>query len=460
MVASFSIIRWMTLSESRISSYRALLRVPAFVCSDVWGVAMRRLMARAGSLGGLLGALLQVAGTAWAAELGDLEERIAELEQTTARSGAGRVSLTLYGQINRAVLFWSDGFDQGSHDVDNHTSSSRFGFAGQATIKPGWTAGYRLEVDIGAPSSSETFNGSGGEIGLGATPFIRQSYWDIVSKDLGRVAVGFQSPATDDITIINLGSQINDAAVHFNNAFKVRLDLLNPPIVTDLTWGKIAHNVDSLRGNFVRYDTPVLYGFMLSTAWNDDVWDVALRYQAGSDGFRFAGGFGYMKDEALRFQDIKGSASLMHIPTGLYLSVAGGWRDAAQTVAVDGGDAYFYYAQAGISRQWLSAGKTTLYVDHGLYKNFNIGEILSVVGGKLTPWGTLVDTEVERWGLGAEQAIDDANMLVYAQAHFYDPTIIGSACKPPNCAYDPTQPTTKLPAASWQGVVVGARIRF
>jgi predicted porin len=409
----------------------------------------------------LLGALLQVAaGAAWASGLSDLEERIAELEQTVAGTGGRRMSVTMYGQINRAVLFWSDGFDTGTHHVDNHTSSSRFGFAGHAPIKPGWTAGYKLEFDIGIPSSSETFNGSIGDLALATAPFIRQSYWDIVSKDLGRVAVGFQSPATDDITIINLGSQVNDAAVHFNNAFKIRLDLLNPPIVTDLTWGTIAHNVDSLRGNFIRYDTPVLYGFLLSAAWNDDVWDVALRYQTVGHGFRFAGGFGYMKDEALRFQDAKGSASLMHIESGLYLSVAGGWRDAAQTVALDGGDTYFYYAQAGISRQWLPVGKTTFYVDHGLYKNFNIGEILSVIGGIVTPWGTLVDTEVHRWGFGVEQAIDASSMLIYLQAHFYDPTLIGSECKGPNCAYDPTQPTTKLPAASWQGFVVGARIQF
>jgi hypothetical protein len=423
---------------------------------------MRRLVAGAGAHGCLLVALLQVVvGAAQASEWHDLEERIAELEQTTASAAGRRLHFAVYGQVNRALLVWNDGFDSGTYGVDNHTSSSRFGFAGQATIKPGWTAGYRLEFDTAFPSSSEVFNGPGAEHGSPrGVPFIRQSYWDIVSKDLGRVAVGFQSPATDDITIINLGSQINDAAVHFNNAFKIRLDLLSPPIVTDLAWGQIAHNVDSLRGHFIRYDTPILNGLLLSTAWNDDIWDAALRYQIGSDSFRFAGGIGYVKDDALRFQDIRGSASLIHSQSGLYLSVAGGWRDAVHTVPVNGGDAHFYYVQAGISRQWLAPGKTTLYVDHGLYKNFNIGEILSVVDGKVTPWGTLVDTEVHRWGFGAEQAIDAANMLLYAQAHFYEPTIVGSACKPPNCAYDPTQPTTKLPAASWQGFVVGARIQF
>jgi hypothetical protein len=39
------------------------------------------------------------------------------------------------------------------------------------------------------------------ELEAGA-PRERQSYWDVVSEDLGRVALGFQSPATDDITII------------------------------------------------------------------------------------------------------------------------------------------------------------------------------------------------------------------------------------------------------------------
>jgi hypothetical protein len=104
--------------------------------------------------------------------------------------------------------------------------------------------------------------------------------------------------------------------------------------------------------------------------------------------------------------------------------------------------------------------KTTFYADRGIYENFNVGAILSVVVGTVTPWGTLVDIDVHRWGLGAEQAIDAANMLVYAQAHFYDPTIVGSACAPPGCAFDPAQPTTKLPAASWQGFVIGARIQF
>ena len=75
-------------------------------------------------IGGLLSksasrlALLAAAGvfvggmavpSAKAADLGgdccaDLEERVAELEATTARKGNRKMSLTVYGQVNRSII--------------------------------------------------------------------------------------------------------------------------------------------------------------------------------------------------------------------------------------------------------------------------------------------------------------------------------------------------------------------
>ena len=397
----------------------------------------------------------------------DLEARIVELEATAVRGASGNLSFRLYGQVNRALLLWKDGFDAGDHVVDNHTSSSRFGFVGQTSLKGGLSAGYRLEIEAPFPSSAEIFNAANGNTGIlqGSNQLrVRQNYWTLASHDLGGISVGYQSPATDDVTIINLGSQMNDAAVHYNNAFRIRLDLAKPAIITDLTWGQIAHNVDSMRGNFVRYDTPIISGFLLSAALNEDVWDVALRYQKEMGGFRFAGGIGYMQDAEHAFEDVRGSASLIHDATGLYLSVAGGVRHAKHSLAGPDDPAYFYYLQLGISKQWLSFGKTTLYADHGLYKDFNVSEPLSINPDTKLPvvWGTLTETEVNRWGFGIEQGFDAAATILYAQAHFYDPKIVGYPCDfltPDVCGGDPAK-TTKLPAGAWQGFVLGARIQF
>ena len=55
--------------------------------------------------------------SAQAADLGgdccaDLEERVADLEATTARKGNRKVSLTISGWVNEAVFFWDDGTEQ------------------------------------------------------------------------------------------------------------------------------------------------------------------------------------------------------------------------------------------------------------------------------------------------------------------------------------------------------------
>ena len=175
----------------------------------------------------------------------DLENRIAELEQTAARTGGKSISVQLYGQVNRAVIAWDDGFTTDVRSIDNSTSSTRVGMFGQGRIGNRWAAGYRIELEV-RDSASEILAPSGllhrheFEDGLR----IRHAYWYAADQDLGRVSVGQQSPATDDITIINLGSEMNDAAVHYNNAVRIPLNLYGG-LPSDLRWGDIASTVDS-----------------------------------------------------------------------------------------------------------------------------------------------------------------------------------------------------------------------
>ena len=221
--------------------------------------------------------------------------------------------------------------------------------------------------------------------------------------------------------------------------------------------GEIAHNVDALRGLYVRYDTPLMKGFVLSAAAGENgFWDVAVRYQTQSGPLRFAGGVGYMDDGELGYRDAKGSASLLYDPTGLYLSVAGGLRDDDTSVLSANGLAHFHYLQAGISKQWLPYGKTTLYADYGSYKNFNVGHLLRadlVNPGQFVIWGTLAETQVQRWGFGAEQSIDKMGVLLYAQAHHYQARVVGFPCdpklSPPECGGDPDN-LEFLPMKPWQ----------
>ncbi len=100
------------------------------------------------------------AGSARAADLGgnccaDLEERVAELEATTARKGNRKMSLTITGQVNRMVMWWNDGDRSDTYyGLDNTNSSSRFTLLGEAKISPRWKSGFEIMIEIEAGGTS------------------------------------------------------------------------------------------------------------------------------------------------------------------------------------------------------------------------------------------------------------------------------------------------------------------
>ena len=90
--------------------------------------------------------------SASAADLGgnccaDLEERIAELEATTARKGNRKVSLTVSGWVNQQVTFWDDGGESNAyiHDLGS-TLGSHFKMTGAATITPVFSSAYFIRA--------------------------------------------------------------------------------------------------------------------------------------------------------------------------------------------------------------------------------------------------------------------------------------------------------------------------
>src|SRR6476469_2976707 len=152
-------------------------------------------IAIAAALGRTLGGFALSATPAKAADLGgdccaDLEERVAELEATTVRKGNKKVSVTVYGKVNKAVESWDDGAEQNTYVVDNIDETTLMDFKGTAKISGNWGAGYKLEFET-RDASSEALN----QIDDDNTPqargvFVRHSYMFINNKDLGEVRWG------------------------------------------------------------------------------------------------------------------------------------------------------------------------------------------------------------------------------------------------------------------------------
>jgi hypothetical protein len=335
-----------------------------------------------------------------AADLGgnccaDLEERIADLEATTARKGNTKVKLQVYGQISEGLLFW-DADDESDVAVQSNSAAESFvGFSGEGRINGDAKAGFILEIGTG-----------GYEYGVGIVGDTRSIYTRtaavyVESATLGRVTLGQYSQATDSIAEISVA----------NTAVAARMLSLRP--LTGPPVGEVADLFDGSRGNVIRYDSPSLAGFRASASWapgafDTDVFDVALRFATEAGGFAIAAGVGYREGITVptigiiggsdAVHVLSGSASVKHLTTGLFLSAAAG------SLEVDGVDFELrgYHGQAGIERKWISWGATTLFVEAARAE----------IDG--------VDGSLDLIGAGVVQSIDSAALDLFLNARQYE----------------------------------------
>jgi predicted porin len=364
-----------------------------------------------------------VGGTASAADLGkggccgDLEERVAELEATTARKGNRVVSLEISGQVNKALLFWDDGVDSDAYVVDPDSDGSRFRFTGKAQLKPGWTAGYTMELNVVDAASNRVFNGDNGDDPADNLS-IRRNFLYIESDRLGRLSIGQENQATDGINEIGVVTTYSTVSkTHYAGAFELRDD--SATRFSGVLWQDILGAIGGTQEDIVKYDTPSIYGFILSASWGDnDIYDVALRFQKEWNSVKIAAGIGYLKDDrddvdTIVDSQVSGSISAQHIPSGLFLTFAAASRDQRDTDE----DATNLYIQGGISRKWLPYGTTTFWADYAQFEGFSEG--LASTGGVGDPIA-LSSSEASVWGFGVAQSFDSAALNVYALAQFFE----------------------------------------
>ncbi len=468
-------------------------------------MTISKVRAKSMTLRGVLGSAALLAGTAAlfmapaaAADLGgnccaDLEERIAELEATTARKGNRKVNLTVYGQVNEAVLFWDDGVENNATIATNDNSRTRFGFKGDAKINADWKAGYVLEIGIRG-NNSKRFNQNANQAsnpddtGLD----VRHSRWFVASKTFGTLSVGTTPTAMESVTEINQ-AHTKDIA-KYSDVEDSGLGLLLRGKGGDLSavqWRRlIKHTGDQPgegeRRNGVWYQSPELAGFSFEAgAGADDHWDVGLRYKGELAGFKIAAGGAYGEnsdenadgaffecvstspnnvlpgDSAAKCQQFGGSISVMHSDTGIYFNLAGGAHhddnvlndsDIVGTGADD--TSKFWAVEVGIEKKFMELGKTTFF---GQYYDLDGGASarITVAGDDAINPGigdaNFFSTSLQVVGGGVVQELEGAatNLYLYYRHVEGDVTLVNDGIV-----------STALPFEDLDVVVGGAIIKF
>jgi len=410
---------------------------------------MRKISLRALAAAGLLAG--GFASGANAADLGgnccaDLEERVAELEATTVRKGNRKVSLTISGWVAEQVTWWDDGFESNTYVTGLGTTlGTNVKFTGEATIVPGWSAGYVIHIEADGSDSLTTNQDIDNGPGLfaGTPNYVQtlQSFWFLKSDHYGKVGIGLQSSPSDNAAILVDGSGTLVPAnwVAFDVlSFGIRnkngdfvtngVDADGKPIV--VTWGAagacLPGDCYGVPTNIVRYDTPTWRGFSGSASWGeDDIWDVALRYAGEEHGFKIAATITYGEStDGGTFPGFGQDAQytqvgvyLQHVRTGIFGLVNYGNYQLDPPNVVhdheyehddydhdDGSiDSDVWYFKAGVRGKWHPLGATIPYAEYMRSDD-----------------GVTGDSEFRWWGVGVVQEIDAAAMSVWLKFRNYE----------------------------------------
>jgi predicted porin len=396
----------------------------------------------------------------------DLEDRVADLEATTVQKGNKNVSVTIYGKINRAVLFWDDGHEKGTYVVDNYYAASRFGFKGLAKIGGDWSAGYQLEAES-REASSERVNqfDDNNQNDL----HVRQSNMYLDNKVWGQLRWGLTNTPAYTITQDTNVSDLQDTMTsdnRMNRSFFLRpRGFNNAEGLSTLKWSDISRCYDSAnafmcfgRRNGITYWSPDWAGFSVSVGYFEDVdWSAAVRYQKKwSETFVVGAGIGFeqLLDERLQnggggnagfrrdIDEWGGSASIKHIPTGIYaftaFSVSNNYDSNTLGAGVFTGTSdpqmTAWDSQIGLQRKFFASGDSSFFggfvnIHDGVGAGTGLGSIPAnrlIVAGTFAnvPINTeITGSNVDKWYLGFDQALDAANMHLYAVFEHLTPDV-------------------------------------
>ena len=305
-------------------------------------------------------------------------EKIAEAAEPKApakmvKSGKDKVSLSVSGQVNRMLLYASDGRDSRVFHADNDQSSTRVRFKGKAKLDDEWSAGATFEAELESNSSGSVTIDDTGVGGDSNKASLKERKLELFfkSKRLGKLSLGQGSTASDGSVEEDLSGTGVITSAGFGGTGNSLAFVKSDPATREAAGAKVSdlfNNYDGLsRKDRVRYDTPGFGGVKLSTSflggkWTDDsvdsgAWDAALRYGREFDDVEVAAAAATWKKD----EDTEGRGGSLSVlaPSGTSLSLSYSTQDEK------GQDSTFQYAKLGQIFDATSAGKTAVSIGYG-----------------------------------------------------------------------------------------------
>lgn len=282
------------------------------------------------------------------------------------RLGSGNAYIQVYGQINKGVLLYNDGVSTKDYwIVDNANSSTRAGITGHIAPDAIWAFNANIEAQWSPYSTSYVNQTTKGEVDFPGT-LLRKAEVQIANSQFGEVWLGQGSMASDGTSEVDLSGTtvIGYASVS---------DMAGGQLFRYVSGGLSTVNVGTVFSDFdglgrklrARYDTPRYRGFgigasvgteVVTSSGNPTVGDLALTYAGRHGDFKFTGAAAISWPGSSTAR-INGSFSMLHNPTGISVTVAGGYED------LSGQTPNFQYLKLGYQTRLSDFGITAFSVD-------------------------------------------------------------------------------------------------
>jgi hypothetical protein len=282
------------------------------------------------------------------------------------KSGKDQVSLSISGHVSRQITIVDDGRTSVRHS-DSDFSSSRIVIKGAGKINADLKVATKIETAVddnrNAPAVHDGVHGSRSGNDLQT----RKAEIQLSHKSFGTVWLGAGDTASNGATESNFHTFTmlpGCTGCVMSGAFRTTTESTGSgPNAAGAEVGTSAGSFgqqDGLgRSTRIRYDTPVIAGFMASTSHLDSqAWDVALRYSGKFAGTKVKGAVAYSNDQAdeqtgasIAFQHssgIGGGANFEYI------------NDDTQNDGANGEDPYFWGAHLNYKSKFNEMGSTQL----------------------------------------------------------------------------------------------------
>ena len=281
-------------------------------------------------------------------------------------AGTKNVSLSLSGQVNRALLYIYDGHQGDLFNVDSDTSSTRFRIIGKYQAHPDFSIGTNFEVQMESNSSVEVSQDNKTTGPITFTERKLEIYFD--SKTYGRLWLGQGDTASNGTSEVDLsGTGIIGYSSVCDWAGGIQFRTSDTAELTGITLCEVFDNLDGLsRDDRLRYDTPAFAGFKLSSSFvTDERWDMALRYARQFGAIKAAAAIAYSERPAPVDYQVNGSFSILH-SSGVSFTAASGVRGVRKS-----NDPKYGYFKLAYARNIWKWGESSIGFD--LYLGNDVG---------------------------------------------------------------------------------------